>query len=313
MMLSRSLSFLAVLLVGSAVAFAPQQMQQQRMASARMASIQEPDSRNHKNVAASFMAAAFLAANLATAVPALAVSSFDSNVVLDNSVIVSARSGGRAGGRSSASYSRAPSRSSYSSPRPSSTTYRSSTTIVRPMIAPPPVVVSPFGMGYGYNPMGGFGTCVEKEKEREKLCVFVVVVVVVVVFGFDRIRSDQIEWGRTAILVPHSTHPLTHPPFLPPVLSFLRHDANAVSFCIVSILCFPWSNIRGHVGLGYGLGAINNAGNEYRDYRQEGEIQQSKAELEMAKKREAELEARIKALEQGQTPLKDEKAAPASQ
>jgi hypothetical protein len=64
--------------------------------------------------------------------------------------VIAARSGGRVGGRSFSG------RSSYSAPR---TTYRSSTTIVRPMIAPPPVVVSPFGspFGYGYNPLGGFG------------------------------------------------------------------------------------------------------------------------------------------------------------
>lgn len=52
--------------------------------------------------------------------------------------------------------------------------------------------------------------------------------------------------------------------------------------------------------MGYGLGAMGNAGNEMRDYRQEGEIQQSKAELEQAKAHEAELEQRIKALEQAQ-------------
>jgi len=118
--------------------------------------------------------------------------------------LVAARSGGRAGGRAGGG---SRSRSSYSAP--SRTMYRSSTTIVRPMIASPPIVISPFGGGYGYgygNPMGGFG-------------------------------------------------------------------------------------------LGYGLGAINSAGDSMRDYRQESEIQQSKAELEQAKARELELEQRIKALE----------------
>lgn len=56
----------------------------------------------------------------------------------------------------------------------------------------------------------------------------------------------------------------------------------------------------GGFGLGYGLGSINSAGDAIRDIRQESEIQQSKIELEQAKAREAELEARLKALEQAQ-------------
>lgn len=119
-----------------------------------------------------------------------------------SSQIIAARSGGRAGGRAY----RAPSRSSYAAP--SRTTYRSSTTIVRPMIAPSPVIVSPFGYGYS-SPFSGFG-------------------------------------------------------------------------------------------LGYGLGAMNSAGDSYRDYRQESEIQRSQMELEQAKQREAELETRLKALEDAQ-------------
>ena len=68
-----------------------------------------------------------------------------------SSTLVSARSGGRAGGRASAARP-APSRST--------TTYQR-TTVVQPpvVVAPPPVVVSPFGgYGYGYNPLGGVGT-----------------------------------------------------------------------------------------------------------------------------------------------------------
>lgn len=38
----------------------------------------------------------------------------------------------------------------------------------------------------------------------------------------------------------------------------------------------------------------------FLDYRQEGEIQRERAELDMAKQREADLEARIKQLEQAQ-------------
>lgn len=54
------------------------------------------------------------------------------------------------------------------------------------------------------------------------------------------------------------------------------------------------------LGLGYGLGAINDIGNEIRDNRQEGEIQRSRAELEQARQREAELDARIRQLEAAQ-------------
>jgi hypothetical protein len=142
--------------------------------------------------------------------PATAAALNYSPALGESTQLLAGRSGGRAGGR--AAY-RAPSSSArMAAPR---TTYRSSTTIIRPMIAPPPVVISPFGAGigfgggYGYNPMGGFG-------------------------------------------------------------------------------------------LGYGLGALNSAGNEVRDYRQESEIQRSKAELEQAKAKEAELEARLKVLEEAQ-------------
>ena len=56
--------------------------------------------------------------------------------------------------------------------------------------------------------------------------------------------------------------------------------------------------------MGYGLGAMNSVGNSMRDYRQEGEIQQSRMELEDAKRREADLEARLRMLEmqQGRAP-----------
>ncbi|GKZ00979.1 hypothetical protein MPSEU_001049400 [Mayamaea pseudoterrestris] len=50
-------------------------------------------------------------------------------------------------------------------------------------------------------------------------------------------------------------------------------------------------------GLGYGLGAINSAGDQMRDYRQDSEIQRDRVELEMEKQKSAELEARIKQLE----------------
>ena len=84
----------------------------------------------------------------------IAMAAMDNNNHADfagSSTLVSARSGGRAGGRSSAARP-APSRS---------TTTIQRTTYVQPpvMVAPPPVVISPFGgYGYGYNPLGGVGT-----------------------------------------------------------------------------------------------------------------------------------------------------------
>lgn len=99
---------------------------------------------------ASLFAAAVLASGVATTAPA-----FASPPALDSAqIVVAGRSGGRMGGRSmGGGMGRSMGRSSYGySPR---STYRSSTTIVRPMIAPP-VMVSPFG--YGYSPFGGFGT-----------------------------------------------------------------------------------------------------------------------------------------------------------
>jgi len=145
--------------------------------------------------------AAYLLANALFAGPAVA------NVMDgESTLLLSARSGGRAGGRAMSRPMRSmPSTSrSYAPAR--------STTIITPgyRIAPPPIIVSPFGMGYGYNPFGGFG-------------------------------------------------------------------------------------------LGYGMGAAGSLGNEVRDFNQEREIASSKAELEQTKAREAELEQRLKALEDAQT------------
>jgi hypothetical protein len=53
-------------------------------------------------------------------------------------------------------------------------------------------------------------------------------------------------------------------------------------------------------GLGLGLNAINQIGNDMRDYRQENEIRDTRAQLEQSKMREAEMEARLRTLEQGQ-------------
>lgn len=45
---------------------------------------------------------------------------------------------------------------------------------------------------------------------------------------------------------------------------------------------------------------MNGIGNEIRDNRQESEIQRSKAELDQARQREAELDARLRQLEAAQ-------------
>lgn len=157
---------------------------------------------NNNKLAAGAVAAALFVNAAFSATPALAA--LDDFGVGSSSQVLAARSGGRMGGRSMGG------RSSFRAP----TSYRSSTTIVRPMMAAPPVVISPFGGGYGY---GGFGY-----------------------------------------------------------------------------------NPLGGFGLGYGLGAVQNSANTMRDYQQESEIQRSKAELEEAKAKEAELEARLKALEEAQ-------------
>jgi len=56
-------------------------------------------------------------------------------------------------------------------------------------------------------------------------------------------------------------------------------------------------NPLGGVGLGYGLGAASNIGNQMTDNRQEGEIQSERIQLEEAKFKAAQLEARLELLE----------------
>uniref|UniRef100_A0A7S3L9E3 Uncharacterized protein n=1 Tax=Amphora coffeiformis TaxID=265554 RepID=A0A7S3L9E3_9STRA len=63
----------------------------------------------------------------------------------------------------------------------------------------------------------------------------------------------------------------------------------------------------GNVAAGYALGSALNGGNSYQDARQEQEIRQSQYELQQAKMKELELEARLRALEGQQRP-----AAPAA-
>ena len=59
-------------------------------------------------------------------------------------------------------------------------------------------------------------------------------------------------------------------------------------------------NPLGGLGMGYALGSMNSVGNQLNDIRQEGEIQRSKVELEQARAKEAELEARLRSLEMQQ-------------
>ena len=59
-------------------------------------------------------------------------------------------------------------------------------------------------------------------------------------------------------------------------------------------------NPLGGVATGYALGTLGNIGNSFQDARQEREIQESRYELEQARMREAELEGRLRALEQQQ-------------
>jgi hypothetical protein len=121
--------------------------------------------KQHNKLALSVVAAAYLFANVAYAPPA------DALDFGPTSEVVAARSGGRAGGRSSSGGYRGggggggrssfsgggAARSGFSGGGGGSTyspTYRS-TTIVRPMYAPQPILGSPYGYGGGYG--GGFG------------------------------------------------------------------------------------------------------------------------------------------------------------
>ncbi|KAL3923292.1 MAG: hypothetical protein SGILL_001739 [Bacillariaceae sp.] len=68
------------------------------------------------------------------------------------------------------------------------------------------------------------------------------------------------------------------------------------------IMAPPMYNPLPGYGLGLGFNAINQIGNDMRDYRQEGEIRDARSQLEQARMREAELDARLRALENGQQP-----------
>jgi len=59
-------------------------------------------------------------------------------------------------------------------------------------------------------------------------------------------------------------------------------------------------NPMGGLGLGLGLNAVGQIGNDMRDYRQEREIQDTRSALNQSQAREAQMEARLRQLESGQ-------------
>jgi hypothetical protein len=66
------------------------------------------------------------------------------------------------------------------------------------------------------------------------------------------------------------------------------------------ILAPPIYNPVPGLGLGLGLNAINQIGNDMRDYRQEQEIRDARSQLQQSQMREAEMEARLRQLEMSQ-------------
>ena len=98
-----------------------------------------------KKAAASFAAAAFLMGNVAVVPPATAMDDMD----FGSSQVIAGRSGGRAGGRSSAARVSSPSR----------TKVIEKTTVINrgPAYTAPVIVAPPVYGGYGYNPMPGLG------------------------------------------------------------------------------------------------------------------------------------------------------------
>jgi len=66
------------------------------------------------------------------------------------------------------------------------------------------------------------------------------------------------------------------------------------------VIVAPSYNPMPGLGLSLGLNALGQIGNDMRDYRQEREIQDTRSELQSAKMREAQMEARLNQLEAGQ-------------
>jgi len=146
MMIKSFTAAMALLCVSGASAFAPANAPKTSITSLQMGSNNEETS---KKVVASVLAATFILGNVAAVAPAQAID----DSAFGTSTVVAARSGGRAGGRSSSARSSyRPSSSSY---RPSSSSPSRSTTIInRTYVSPSPVMMAP---SYGYNPMGGLG------------------------------------------------------------------------------------------------------------------------------------------------------------
>lgn len=169
--------------------------------------MQQPKDNVKQNATASLIAATLVLGNVLTVGPAIAASMDDACDFGGSSQVVAARSGGRAGGRSS-SYRSAPRPSGSSSSRTTTNTRVIERTryVPSPSYSSPSIIMAP----PIYNPLPGYG-------------------------------------------------------------------------------------------LGLGLNAINQIGNDMRDYRQEGEIRDARVQLEQARIREAEMEARLRALENGQS------------
>merc|ERR1711935_1147144 len=74
------------------------------------------------------------------------------------------------------------------------------------------------------------------------------------------------------------------------------------SYSSPSVIMAPSYGYNPYPGLGLGLGlnAVNQIGNDMRDYRQEREIRDTQTELSASRAREAQMEARLRQLEMGQ-------------
>eukprot|EP00568_Trieres_chinensis_P010184 CAMPEP_0183293790 /NCGR_PEP_ID=MMETSP0160_2-20130417/2348_1 /TAXON_ID=2839 ORGANISM="Odontella Sinensis, Strain Grunow 1884" /NCGR_SAMPLE_ID=MMETSP0160_2 /ASSEMBLY_ACC=CAM_ASM_000250 /LENGTH=229 /DNA_ID=CAMNT_0025454973 /DNA_START=73 /DNA_END=762 /DNA_ORIENTATION=+ len=160
-MVRLSVSALALLaLFGHAAAFAPNQVRASVPRSAvSLSASRDGDSleRRAGPAVAAVVSAALVAGLLSVPDAALASSSPDFG---GTSTVLAGRSGGRAGGRAGSGGVGGRS-AAYRGGGGSSRTVINRSTYIAPgpaIVAPPPVIgVSPFGYGFGYNPLGGFG------------------------------------------------------------------------------------------------------------------------------------------------------------
>uniref|UniRef100_A0A7S2KE28 Uncharacterized protein n=1 Tax=Leptocylindrus danicus TaxID=163516 RepID=A0A7S2KE28_9STRA len=128
--------------------------------SSRKVAMNAKKQENTNTVAASAMAAAFILSNaamFATDIPN--ANAFDATAAMDHgsSITLAARSGGRAGGRSSAPTARSPAASRRSTTVNNYNTYNRSAAAPSVGYAAPSVIVTP-SIGYGYSPFGGIGS-----------------------------------------------------------------------------------------------------------------------------------------------------------